>query len=174
MRDRRPSPKKIMESDDALMREFPPSSRLNDRASWLIISVNIAVNRWKSGIIATVCPFMAASPQIGIQVIGSRKEVLRQKGFYEAHNLGGVDHDHPMYGRVCIYPGGAIKQTLPRRRTCHWYKYLESLHDSSYTVIEDANSYTARCGVCGAVGNPFPVELGPPFPHKANCSQGNL
>ncbi len=118
-------------------------------------------------------PFMAASPQNSIQAIGSRKEVLRQKGFYEAHNLGGVYYDHPMYGRVCIYPGGAIK-ILFAKTNLPLDKYLESLHDSSYTVIEDANSYTARCGVCGAVGNPFPVELGPPFPHKANCSQGNL
>jgi hypothetical protein len=116
-------------------------------------------------------PFVPAPSRNSIPATGNRKEILRQKGFYEVSDKGDVYYDHPVCGRVCIYPGGAVK-ILFVETGLPVDKYLESLNDSSYTVIEDADTYTARCGVCGEEGNPFPVELGPPFPHKANCPQG--
>jgi len=117
-------------------------------------------------------PFVSAPPQNSIPAIGNRKEILRQKGFYEVSGKGDVYYDHPMYGRVCIYPGGAIK-ILFVETELPVDKYLESLKDSGYTVTEDAatSTYTARCNVCRRVGNPFPVELSP-FPHEASCPQG--
>jgi hypothetical protein len=115
-------------------------------------------------------PFESAPHQNSIPAIGARKEILHRKGFHQTSCSGDVYYDHPMYGRVCIYPGGAFR-TVFVKTELPLDEYLESLNDSSYTVIEDQASYTARCNVCEQIGNPFPIDISP-FPHKANCSQG--
>jgi hypothetical protein len=72
-------------------------------------------------------PFVYAPPQKSILATGNRKEILRQKGFYEiSDNLDGVYYDHPRYGRICIYPGGVIK-VLFTKTELPVDEYLESL-----------------------------------------------
>ncbi|MGB2836139.1 MAG: hypothetical protein WBC30_10965 [Candidatus Sulfotelmatobacter sp.] len=116
-------------------------------------------------------PFVPASPQKSIPATGSRKDILRQKGFHETSDvLGDVYYDHPIHGRVCIYPGGVFR-TVFTKTTLSLDKYLKSLDDSSYAVIEDAATYTARCRICDATGNPFPLE-GSRFPHEPSCPYG--
>jgi hypothetical protein len=78
-------------------------------------------------------PFVSAPPQNSIPAIGARKEILHRKGFHQTSYPGDVYYDHPMYGRVCIYPGGAIK-VLFAKTELPVDKYLESLDDSSYAV----------------------------------------
>ena len=115
-------------------------------------------------------PFVATPPQKSIRAIGIRKDILRQKGFHEtSNNAGDAYYDHPMYGRVCIYPAGAFRIVFTKT-DLPLDEYLNSLDDSSYTVVEDVLTYTARCGNCEATGNPFPLEGGQ-FPHKSNCTQ---
>ncbi len=116
-------------------------------------------------------PFVVGGPQNSIVATGSRKELLDRKGFRQTSNPNGDFYYHPMYGVVCIYPGGGFAIGY-RETTLALDAYLDSLSDSSYSELTsvDEPPWQTRCGICGGVGPLFPDEHNP-FPHKISCPQ---